>query len=147
MDSEDYAMATELLNQVATVNPRLPKLWALRAAIAHLLGIFTGKVNRVELVLNPGHSIPKSITSSENSLPNTIALKTRLAISVVHWIWIPITCLPRTNSPKISCGWETKKVGRWSIWFARRIRMMSRSSISNSSKRCSLNSRPSKPLA
>ncbi len=36
MGAEDYVEAEKLLKEVESVNPRLPKLWALRAAIAHL---------------------------------------------------------------------------------------------------------------
>ena len=38
MSAEDYVKAEEILAEVEKVNPRLPKLWALRAAIAHLQG-------------------------------------------------------------------------------------------------------------
>ncbi len=38
MSAEDYSMAEKLLSEVEKVNAHLPKLWALRAAIAHLQG-------------------------------------------------------------------------------------------------------------
>ena len=38
MSAEDYESAEEILAQVEQVNPNLPVLWALRAAIAHLQG-------------------------------------------------------------------------------------------------------------
>jgi tetratricopeptide (TPR) repeat protein len=38
MSNEDYSSAEQVLNQIEMVNPKLPKLWALRAAIAHLQG-------------------------------------------------------------------------------------------------------------
>jgi tetratricopeptide (TPR) repeat protein len=36
IDREDYAGATELLNQLAEVNPAHPEMWAMRAVMAHL---------------------------------------------------------------------------------------------------------------
>ena len=40
MDSESYAQAIEVLSMVEKINPNLPELWALRAAIAHLQGAY-----------------------------------------------------------------------------------------------------------
>lgn len=55
MDSEDYGTALERLEQVANINPKLPKMWALRAAIAHLRGEFAveGESRRQGLAVWP----------------------------------------------------------------------------------------------
>jgi tetratricopeptide (TPR) repeat protein len=38
MNAERYAAAHEMLHRVETIHPKHPQLWALRAAIAHLMG-------------------------------------------------------------------------------------------------------------
>ena len=58
MSAEDYDLAEEILADVEKVNPNLPKLWALRAAIAHLQGRYEaeGEARRKGLLpwaLNP----------------------------------------------------------------------------------------------
>ena len=58
MSAEDYAKAEEILSEVEKVNPYLPKLWSLRAAIAHLQGRYEveGESRRKALIpwaLNP----------------------------------------------------------------------------------------------
>lgn len=58
MSAEDYDSAEEILAEVEKVNPNLPKLWALRAAIAHLQGRYEaeGEARRKGLLpwaLNP----------------------------------------------------------------------------------------------
>ena len=58
MSAEDYGKAEEILAEVEKVNRQLPKLWALRAAIAHLQGRYEaeGESRRKALVpwaLNP----------------------------------------------------------------------------------------------
>jgi len=58
MSAEDYETAEIVLAEVEKVNPKLPKLWALRAAIAHLQGRYEaeGESRRQALVpwtLNP----------------------------------------------------------------------------------------------
>ena len=58
MDSERYEVAEELLKDVEKINPKLPELWAIRAAIAHLEGRYDeeGKMRRRALEpwpLNP----------------------------------------------------------------------------------------------
>jgi len=58
MDSESYDQAEQLLDEVEQINPELPELWALRAAIAHLEGQYEqeGKMRRRALrawPLNP----------------------------------------------------------------------------------------------
>lgn len=70
MDSEDYGTAVELLKEVEKVNPRLPRMWALRAAIAHLQGSYReeGEYRRRGLEawpLNPevDHVIGKQLSS------------------------------------------------------------------------------------
>ena len=40
MDSESYPQSLSVLEQVEAINPNLPELWALRAAIAHLQGAY-----------------------------------------------------------------------------------------------------------
>ncbi len=58
IDAERYSEAEKLLRKVEAVNPRLPELWALRAAIAHLQGRYEaeGEMRRLALKswpLNP----------------------------------------------------------------------------------------------
>lgn len=58
MSAEDYEKAKIILNEVERTNGSLPKLWALRAAIAHLQGIYAdeGDFRRKALIpwaLNP----------------------------------------------------------------------------------------------
>jgi tetratricopeptide (TPR) repeat protein len=69
MSAEDYAAAEKLLDQVQKTNPSMPKVWALRAAIAHLQGKFQdeGECRRKALVpwaLNPevDHLIGKHLS-------------------------------------------------------------------------------------
>lgn len=38
LNAEQYSMAIDLLKEVEAINPRLPKLWAMRAVVAHLQG-------------------------------------------------------------------------------------------------------------
>ncbi len=58
MSAEDYDSAEKVLAEVEKVNPKLPRLWALRASIAHLQGRYEaeGESRRLALVpwnLNP----------------------------------------------------------------------------------------------
>jgi tetratricopeptide (TPR) repeat protein len=58
IDAEAYDVAEEILEEIEAINPKLPSLWALRAAIAHLQGKFEkeGQARRKALVpwpLNP----------------------------------------------------------------------------------------------
>ena len=58
MSAENYDSAEKVLAEVEKVNPKLPRLWALRAAIAHLQGRYEseGESRRLALVpwnLNP----------------------------------------------------------------------------------------------
>ena len=69
MSAEDYETAEKLLSEVEKVNAKLPKLWALRAAIAHLQGRYEaeGESRRRALVpwaLNPevDYSIGKQLS-------------------------------------------------------------------------------------
>jgi len=69
MDSEQYGVAKELLDEVEAVNPKHPTMWALRAAMAHLLGDFEreGNARRHALEawsLNPevDHTIGKHLS-------------------------------------------------------------------------------------
>ncbi len=69
MDRERYAKAGEILDSIADINPKHPKLWALRAAIAHLVGDYEqeGTARRKALEpwqLNPevDHTIGKQLS-------------------------------------------------------------------------------------
>ena len=53
MNEEQYAKALQLLDEVEKVNPRLPKLWALRAAIAHLEGRYDAEGEARKKALSP----------------------------------------------------------------------------------------------
>jgi tetratricopeptide (TPR) repeat protein len=53
MNEEQYAKAQQLLDEVEKVNPRLPKLWALRAAIAHLEGRYDAEGEARKKALSP----------------------------------------------------------------------------------------------
>jgi tetratricopeptide (TPR) repeat protein len=53
MNEEQYAKALQLLEEVEKVNPRLPKLWALRAAIAHLEGRYDAEGEARKKALSP----------------------------------------------------------------------------------------------
>lgn len=68
MSAEDYEAAENLLAEVEKVNPSLPRLWALRASIAHLRGQYDveGEARRKALLpwsLNPevDHIIGKQL--------------------------------------------------------------------------------------
>ena len=69
MSAEDYESAESILAEVERVNPKLPRLWALRAAIAHLQGRYEaeGEGRRKALrpwALNPevDHTIGKQLS-------------------------------------------------------------------------------------
>ena len=53
MSAEDYVKAEEILAEVEKVNARLPKLWALRAAIAHLQGRYEAEGESRQKALVP----------------------------------------------------------------------------------------------
>lgn len=53
MNEEQYAKALQLLDEVEKINPRLPKLWALRAAIAHLEGRYDAEGEARKKALSP----------------------------------------------------------------------------------------------
>ncbi len=69
ISAEDYVMAEKLLSEVEKVNAHLPKLWALRAAIAHLQGRYEAEGESrsralVPWALNPevDHTIGKQLS-------------------------------------------------------------------------------------
>lgn len=69
MSAEDYEAAESILAEVEKVNPKLPRLWALRAAIAHLQGRYEAEgVGRRKALgpwaLNPevDHTIGKQLS-------------------------------------------------------------------------------------
>ena len=69
MSAEDYESAESILAEVEKVNPKLPRLWALRAAVAHLQGRYNaeGEGRRKALgpwALNPevDHTIGKQLS-------------------------------------------------------------------------------------
>jgi tetratricopeptide (TPR) repeat protein len=68
LDAEAYDLAEEILSEIESINPKLPNVWALRAAIAHLQGKFEkeGEARRKALIpwpLNPevDHLIGKNL--------------------------------------------------------------------------------------
>ena len=86
MSAEDYKKAELFLQEAEKVNPRLPKLWALRAAIAHLEGRYEaeGEARRTALLpwsLNPevdfviGTQLSKHYRFEESVEYQTRALK------------------------------------------------------------------------
>ncbi len=53
MSAEDYESAENILAEVEKVNPKLPRLWALRAAIAHLQGRYEAEGQERRKALGP----------------------------------------------------------------------------------------------
>lgn len=53
MSAEDYKTAEAILTEVERINPKLPKLWALRAAIAHLEGRYEAEGEARRKALSP----------------------------------------------------------------------------------------------
>jgi tetratricopeptide (TPR) repeat protein len=59
MDEEQYSVAETILKEVEGINSHLPKLWALRAAIAHLEGRYTQEGEYREKALVPWRLNPE----------------------------------------------------------------------------------------
>lgn len=53
MSSEDYRQAKSMLDEVERINANLPKLWALRAAVAHLEGEYNKEGEYRQRALKP----------------------------------------------------------------------------------------------
>lgn len=103
MNEEAYETALEVLDEVEKVNPRLPALWALRTAIAHLQGRYPDEGSHRTKALEPWALNPEV----DHTIGKHLAMHYRFSESVDYQrrsLTMDATFPLKRNSPKTCCG-------------------------------------------
>ena len=131
IDSERYADAAKVLDQVVAVNPSEPRAWAYRAVLAHLRGDRDGEAEARRTALAPWAENPEV----DSLIGRKLAQKYRFAEGAAcqrRALALDADYLPpRSSSRRPCCGWARRpRAGGWSTRSSPRMAIMSSRSTS-----------------